>query len=102
LYSIDGKFHTHDKKSYFTFSAARTLNINFGVALPKQSVIQKPSNIPKNLQNQSVSQNDPFPLPNFLRIDPENCTEIFTVCSVERNPEVFFGASVKKKLLCGN
>jgi hypothetical protein len=30
----------------------------------------------------------------------QNCTEIFTVCSVVRNPEVFFGASVKKKLLC--
>jgi hypothetical protein len=29
-----------------------------------------------------------------------HCTEIFTVCSVERNPEVFFDASVKKKLLC--
>jgi hypothetical protein len=25
---------------------------------------------------------------------------MFRVCSVERNPEVFFGASVKKKLLC--
>jgi hypothetical protein len=32
-------------------------------------------------------QNDPFPLPKFLRID-QNCTEIFTVCSVERNPEL--------------
>jgi hypothetical protein len=29
----------------------------------------------------------------------QNCTEIFTVCSVERNPEVFFGASVKKNLM---
>jgi hypothetical protein len=31
-----------------------TLNINFGVAPPKQSVIQKPPKIPKNSQNQSV------------------------------------------------
>jgi hypothetical protein len=37
-------------------------------------------------------------LPNFRK--SQNCTEIFTVCSVERNPEVFFGASVKRKLLC--
>jgi hypothetical protein len=70
----------------------------------------KPQAAQKSKKKRFFFQNDPFPLPKFLRITDyglritelqksQNCTEIFTVCSVEQNPEVFFVASLHSKHL---